>query len=236
MATLLFVRHGQASAFTGGDYDQLSPLGEQQAAALGRWLAGRDQRFARVFVGPRRRHAQTHDAIVAAYREARLPLPEHVVLESLDETDGPLAIAKNLSNLAERFPEVRDAMAAAGSSGDPRGWLRALQTVVRLWSRGELDAAGLPTWRDFRATVAGALDRMVAELPKGDRVLVLTSGGTTAAALAHALDLDDDRAVDLMLALRNAAFSTIRVARDRLQLGSFNEVPHLPDESMHTLV
>ena len=60
MGTLYLVRHGQAS-FGADDYDQLSPLGHQQAVRLGEYLR---QRFERgtplaVLTAPQspRRHA-----------------------------------------------------------------------------------------------------------------------------------------------------------------------------------
>ena len=62
MGTLYLVRHGQAS-FGADDYDQLSPLGLQQAQRLGaHWLA-HGQRFDTVLMGTLRRHAQTLDGI-----------------------------------------------------------------------------------------------------------------------------------------------------------------------------
>ena len=38
MGTIYLVRHGQAS-FGSDDYDQLSPLGEEQSWHLGQWLS-----------------------------------------------------------------------------------------------------------------------------------------------------------------------------------------------------
>ena len=82
MGTLYLVRHGQAS-FGADDYDQLSPLGLQQAQRLGaHWLA-HGQRFDTVLMGTLRRHAQTLDGIAQGL--PGLPAPQ--VLPSLDEYD-----------------------------------------------------------------------------------------------------------------------------------------------------
>ena len=43
MATLHLIRHGQAN-FSGEDYDELSPIGKEQAALTGAWLAQRGLR------------------------------------------------------------------------------------------------------------------------------------------------------------------------------------------------
>ncbi len=56
MATLLLIRHGQAS-YGQADYDRLSPQGEEQARALGRYLA--DAKLDAIYAGPLRRQVQT---------------------------------------------------------------------------------------------------------------------------------------------------------------------------------
>jgi len=55
--------------FGGDDYDRLSELGERQARATGAFLAARGMRFDRVLVGPRRRHRQSAEAVLAAWPE-----------------------------------------------------------------------------------------------------------------------------------------------------------------------
>jgi broad specificity phosphatase PhoE len=62
VSTLLLVRHGQAT-FGADRYDALSPLGERQAAAAGKHLAGVWSAPTRVLCGPRVRHRATWAAI-----------------------------------------------------------------------------------------------------------------------------------------------------------------------------
>ena len=62
MGTLYLVRHGQAS-FGAADYDQLSPLGARQCAALGYYLQERGRHFEAVYIGTLRRHAQSLAAL-----------------------------------------------------------------------------------------------------------------------------------------------------------------------------
>ena len=68
MSLLVVVRHGQAS-FDAEDYDQLSGRGVDQARLLGAYWAGLKLTFDQVYLGPRRRHQQTLDAVAAVYRE-----------------------------------------------------------------------------------------------------------------------------------------------------------------------
>src|SRR5215472_14101457 len=92
MSTLLLVRHGKASAFSDGEYDQLSPAGERQLRLLaGHWAEAKGGARVTpdaVFVGPRKRQAQSHDIVRDAYVGRGLGRPEPVVLEGLDEHDG----------------------------------------------------------------------------------------------------------------------------------------------------
>lgn len=67
MSLLFLVRHGQAS-FHGDDYDQLSARGMEQSRQLGLHWAELNLIFDHVYVGPRRRHRQTLDAVAAVYR------------------------------------------------------------------------------------------------------------------------------------------------------------------------
>ncbi|WP_147487773.1 histidine phosphatase family protein, partial [Burkholderia pseudomallei] len=65
MTELLLIRHAQAS-FDAADYDCLSPLGDEQSARLGAWMARGARRPALIATGTLRRHAQTADGCARA--------------------------------------------------------------------------------------------------------------------------------------------------------------------------
>jgi broad specificity phosphatase PhoE len=65
MGAIYLVRHAQAS-FGRSDYDRLSPLGERQAARLGKALAARDVKPDLVVAGAMQRHARTAEIALAA--------------------------------------------------------------------------------------------------------------------------------------------------------------------------
>ena len=58
MRHIYLIRHGQAS-FDADDYDQLSPLGEEQSRLLGDWFRQSGQTLNQVVMGSNRRHRQT---------------------------------------------------------------------------------------------------------------------------------------------------------------------------------
>lgn len=217
---LRLVRHGQAS-FGSDDYDRLSALGEAQARALGDWLAGHDHRPVHVLRGRMRRHAQTLDAIDAAFRADGRPLPAAEVVDGLDEFDHTAVIG---AFLAERPDHPAAPLLSGGGRPDPRQVLDLLVSAIARWSEG--GAIDGESWADFRGRTTGTLARM-AELAGDGEVLVVSSGGVISQLARHALDAPDATAVRLNLSLRNSAFTELVPHRGRFHLHSWNELPHL---------
>jgi len=84
MATMLLVRHGQASWFE-ENYDRLSSVGEAQSRLLGELWAGRGMEVTRVFTGPRLRQVRSAELCGEAYSASGRHWPAPVVLEDFDE-------------------------------------------------------------------------------------------------------------------------------------------------------
>jgi len=72
MSRLFLVRHGQAS-FLERNYDKLSAKGEEQARILGKYWAGLNLGFDRVYSGPRVRQRETARIAGEAYKAAGHP-------------------------------------------------------------------------------------------------------------------------------------------------------------------
>ncbi len=239
MGTLVLVRHGQASSLTVGDYDQLSPLGTQQAQLLGAHWAARSRGFDHVYVGPRRRHAQTHAEVAAAYASRGVPWPAPQPLDALDEHHGMVVVREAVPALAARDAELAGWVEslARGEAGDAV-LLRIFRRAMRAWAGGEVPERddGPESFRAFRARVRGGVRAMLAGAQQGQRIAAFTSGGTAAAAVCDALDIDDARAMDLSFAIRNASYCELRYTGERASLSVFNATPHLDDEALLTMV
>ncbi len=217
MPTLYLVRHGQAS-FGAADYDQLSALGARQCDALGRWMATRGIAPAAVLRGTLRRHVQSLDALAAGYLEAGgAPLPAATAHPELNEYDsealirtvheGPLA--------APDTPEVY------------RAHFRLLRQALQAWMDGRTQPQGMPSFADFRAGIQRVLDAVRAR-PAGD-VLLLSSGGPIATAVAAVLDAPPASAIELNLRIRNSALTEFAFSASGHRLHAFNQLPHLDD-------
>jgi len=232
MGQLLLVRHGQASAFE-DNYDRLSTLGEKQARLLGESWGRRGQRVDRVFSGPRVRQERTAEIAAEA---GGLPAP--VVLAELDEMGVEPLFREALPELFARHAHLQalgDAMLAAeGNEARGAAIARLFEAALMLWVRGEVKAAGVEQWIEFRARVRKALAAARSE-GKGRRIAVFTSAGPVAAAVQLATGADDETALSLAFRVRNSSVSEFLFNGERFSLASFNETPHLNDAALVTV-
>lgn len=245
MATMLLVRHGQASWFE-ENYDRLSSVGEAQSRLLGELWAGRGIEVTRVFSGPRLRQVRSAELCGEAYSASGRHWPAPVVIEDLDEMRIEPLFREQMPELFERHAHLRalsDALlAAGGDQARARIVGRLFEGVVTMWMKGQIAADGVESWEQFRSRVQGALraaqefrtDGNLARAPSGRTVVVFTSAGVIVAAAQRALSLDDDKALALAWQVRNSSVSEFLFSRERWSLRSFNSVPHLADAEMIT--
>ncbi|MBL8327769.1 MAG: histidine phosphatase family protein [Rubrivivax sp.] len=212
MGTLYLVRHGQAS-FGTDDYDRLSELGQRQCEALGEWMAARGLHFEAVLRGTLRRHQQSLEAIARA-----LPaLPPAIELPGLNEYDSE-AVVRSVH--AGPLAPARDA-------ADAREHFRLLRQGLLKWVAAETGPEGMPSWVQFQAGVAAALDQ-VREHCSG-AVLLVSSGGPIATAVGQVLQAPAETVVELNLRIRNSALTEFSFTPRRHALLSFNALPHLDE-------
>ncbi|MDX1568981.1 MAG: histidine phosphatase family protein [Xanthomonadales bacterium] len=227
MATLVLVRHGQASLGS-DDYDRLSRLGREQSKRLGRYWAETGIDFDAVHVGPLRRHLETHAAIAEGYQSCDLELPQVQTIEALCEHQ---AIA-----VMER---VFGEQGKGSKPGDPeamKAWFREFDTAMRRWIGRQIQFDDLETWQDARARVDAALEDLQKRLAPGSRALAVTSGGFVCMAIGAIQGLNDIEVYEMSLKLRNSAWTEIRFAEGEGKLEAFNMHPHLSEPEFHTVV
>lgn len=211
MGTLYLVRHGQAS-FGAADYDQLSPRGALQAQRLGAFWRAHGRRFDAVLTGTLRRHAQT----LAGIAQELDDLPGAALLPALDEYDGAALI---------RAVDP----AYAGQADTPEGvraHFRLLCDALAQWMAGTISPRGMPDWQAFSDGIRAALDEAQRTHRDGD-VLVVSSGGPIATAIAQVLGVTPEVGIALNMRLRNSSVSELGMGRRRLALQTFNTVAHL---------
>jgi broad specificity phosphatase PhoE len=224
MATVMLIRHGQAS-YGQVDYDKLSPLGVEQARLIGTLLA--TQKIDAMFCGPLVRQVDT----ATHARETAPELPAAITLDGLAEFPGFDIVKAFLPRLADEDPEL--AMLIAKPTRELAD--RAFKAIIAKWSRDEWRIAGVERVHEFAARVQGALDRIVAECGSGGRVAVVTSGGVIGVAAGLVFGATAHHMIRASLVVKNASISELKVRTrefawdpDKISLVSFNSVAHLP--------
>ncbi|SDB34955.1 histidine phosphatase family protein [Pseudomonas sp. NFACC13-1] len=213
MSSLYLLRHGQA-CFDSEDYDRLSPLGLRQAFVTGSSLAMREMHFDQVLVGPRRRHLQTADAVLASMSGSTVMSR----VEALDEfaDGGALLCAAQSRVSADHWP------------ADMRGRMHLYHEEIRRWASGVEDIPGCMPITPFRAGLAEWLSALTCQVDSGSRLLAVTSAGVIAALVSNVLDLPSRRILDLLAVLDNAALSELVFRPGHVSLRFFNSTHHLP--------
>lgn len=225
---VLLIRHAQAD-WGGADYDRLSALGMQQAAALGQWIARESGwRPQRLICGPRRRHQLTLAAIRDALQMAHGAAPVVEIEHDWDDADAAALLAA-FRNAQPRAPEL--AWVAPGAS--PAQARALLTAVFSAWRDGALDADLPETWRAFAARITQA--RAALTTRPVEQVLVVSSAAAIARCAQAALQLDDDAMTALNLGLDNAALSEFSVQDGAWRLLRWNCLPHFASDSARAL-
>ncbi|MDF3823247.1 histidine phosphatase family protein, partial [Leptospira sp. 96542] len=202
----------------------VSELGERQSERLGRYWRARGRitrpHFDAVLTGTLRRHAQTWAGIARGLglststddAEAAVQLP------GLDEYDST-ALLEALGSPPQ--PTVAD------TPESRRAHFRLLRSALQQWAAGDIAPRGMPSYADFSAGVRAALDHVRTHC-MGD-VLIVSSGGPIATAVAQVLGAPAATGIELNLRLRNSAITELDYTPRRFSLVSFNMVPHLDE-------
>ncbi|MDN3922711.1 histidine phosphatase family protein [Roseateles violae] len=212
MGTLYLVRHGQAS-FGADDYDQLSALGHDQCVKLGEYWRARGLRFDAVLTGTLRRHAQSFAGIAEGLADAT---PAPLLWPGLNEYDSEAVIRAIHPAPLER----------PGNPEMVRHHFRLLRQGLQAWMRGAAQPAGMPSYAEFSAGVAGALNHVL-EHHHGGQVLIVSSGGPISTAVGQVLATPAETTIELNLRIRNSSVTEFAFTPKRHMLVTYNTLPHL---------
>ncbi len=227
MATLLLIRHGQAS-YGQADYDKLSPLGFEQARHTGELLA--TQRIDALYTGPLRRQLETASGV----RDTAPAIPPATVLPGLAEYAGFEMVKAFLPKLVEERPELAMEPHAIGEHG--------FQTILSRWARDEWRAEGLEHVHAFAARVTEALTAIVRGCARGGRVAAVTSAGPIGVALGLVFGATPHHMIRASTVIKNASITELVLRTtdfawdpEKVALVAFNSIAHLP-AGKHTAV
>lgn len=220
MSSLILMRHGQAS-FGANVYDQLSPIGLEQARISGNWIKDRPPLFA-IWHGPRERHINTAKEMLALSPEYLSKLQGSYHLDEFSEGEELLAAAS--------LHFEGEILSSLDSSNNSQ--LHYYEKTIAEWSNGNLAIPGRSDYSSFRKNIAQWLDSRINDqgAPSGRVELAVTSAGVICAAVCDALNLPNHQWLSLMKVIKNASFTEFVFSNGRCSLRSFNETGHLPPE------
>jgi len=222
VGTLYLIRHGQAS-YGQADYDRLSSRGEEQARAVGHWLATKN--ISALYCGPHRRQIQT----AAFARESCPALPAAQELAELAEYPA----FEMLQHLVPRLVAEDMKFAALKTTPTPRLLDEAFHVILAKWASDEWVVDGLARVGEFVARVRSGLSLVLAAAASGARIACVTSAGPIGVAVGTTFDLPAARMVRTSIVIRNASISELRFRTqppEQVSLVTFNTTGHLSEE------
>ena len=218
MGAIYLVRHGQAS-FSGADYDDLSPLGHEQARVLGEALGARGIRPDLVLSGRLRRHRQTATACLGA-----------MGLEPTWEEDAGWDEYDHNEVLGGVDPRFRNQAAVAAELAQHENPSRAFQAIfdraMARWVDAAYHAEYAESWPAFCARIEDALARLHTGLGRSKSAIVFSSGGAISVVCRQLLGLADLRTMSLSGSIANASVTKLVVGGRGLTLSTLNEHVH----------
>ncbi len=236
MSTLTLVRHGQAAAFE-KITDKLSEYGEVQARKLAEHWIRQGIAFDQVYCGSLERQRSTAEVARATYERVGIAWPAVQIVEALNEYDANGILTRLAPKIAEAdssFCELQAAAAAAVGTPDyNRHFQRMFEAAVKRWMEGSAADPEVESWRDFRARVRGAIERIL-EGAGNRRVVVFSSGGPIAVTMQMALEMPDSAALALHWRIRNCSVTEFLFSPGRFTLDCFNTIPHLEEAALRT--
>ena len=219
MGALYLIRHGQAS-FGQSNYDQLSKIGHEHSAVLGRHLTQIGRRPDRVICGGMRRHAETADACLAELGYEGL----RDIDAGFDEYDHQEVLARFNPDFAEPAGLAK----AIAREADPRAaFQRLFSQAVERWVGGEFEDDYHESWSGFKNRCVEAAQRAAAAGGSGHDTLIFTSGGAISVIVAHAMGLSDRSAFELNWIIANTSVTRLIYGKGRLTLSYFNNFSHV---------
>lgn len=213
MTQITLVRHGQANSNL-LDYDQLSPLGQQQMHGLAHFYRAHWTHPIR-HSGTLQRHRQS-DAALSDILGDTGTTQVHSAWNEFDFLDIVSQYRREWQN-----PEtLKHSM--ANEPDARRVFLREFRKALNLWMNTEASDQYQETWPAFNQRIRDALF----SLDPNHTHWVVTSGGVISALIGQSLALNADAIIKLNFALNNASVTSLTIKGNTIRVGSINQIQH----------
>ena len=232
MSKIYFFRHAQASL--GSDnYDVLSEKGELQALELGKYLISKKYYFDKIYVGTLRRQQHTYEIISEVYKKNNLNIPDPIILEGLNEHQATEAMKTEMPKMIGSDAYLIKLWRDIESNPEKKNgnMMLGFKYFLNLWVNEKIIVKGIIPWKDFRKNVRNGLKIILKNTNSNENIGVFSSGGTISSITAESLNIKEEMKIaDLNFSIRNTSFTSFLYSREKFNLLSFNELPHLKKE------
>lgn len=233
MSELYMIRHGQAS-FGEKNYDRLSSMGFVQAETFARHWVRIGRKIDAIYMGTMKRQIDTADALISAYRDEQIPIPEIISDKALDEYDSASVFQAQLPGMMDENPSISKKLADIYTN--KRTFQLLFEEAMNRWISGACDMPGVFTWRDFNDRVIKGVRQIMQAQGAKKRLALFTSGGPISVVVQEALNLTDKSAMALSWQIMNASITRFKYNTRGLALAGFNDITHLELENEETLL
>jgi len=233
MSKIFLIRHGQAS-FLEDEYDNLSNKGILQSEALGSYFLNNEILFDKIYIGKLKRHQQTFEGFSKSFFKSGIQLPIPVYLTDLNEHQALEAFKTsyddfiiNNKNAKTLFEEIKEKPSIRNKNS-----IQIFGLFFNEYVLGKYPLNGHPvqSWSDFRTQTKKGIATVLENTNQGETIGIFTSGGTKSSIIGDSLGISDQKISELNMSIRNSSFSQLNFSNDKLNILSFNEVPHLSKE------
>ncbi|GAA0855985.1 histidine phosphatase family protein [Aliiglaciecola litoralis] len=221
MSVIYLIRHGQAS-FGQQNYDQLSPLGHQQANLLGQSLASRVGTFDKVVLGSMLRHKQTLDNCLPAMGQS-VTIEDQQIDSGWNEYDHHDILAQ----LGPDFCDAQSIETWVRAQPNPKSAFETLfNQAMNRWMSGKHDHEYLESWHDYQARIKTALQNVISTSSDANTIGVFTSGGPISVISQHLLGVDANKVMHVNWTLVNCSLTKIVTTKNRTFVSTLNDHSH----------
>lgn len=217
MSSIYLIRHGQAS-FGQQNYDQLSPLGEQQASLLGNALMPRIGRFDLICKGSMHRHQQTAELCLSSQEDEKW-----ITNPGWNEYDHQDILAQ----LSPEFATAEGIQSFVKQQLNPKvAFEKLFNDAMDRWMCGDHDKDYVESWDNYQIRIKLALQLLVDEHKQAKKIAVFTSGGPISVVTQSLLGVPAKSIMQLNWTLVNCGITKVISTRNRLFVSSLNEHSH----------
>lgn len=220
MASIYFIRHGQAS-FGSDNYDQLSTLGQRQADITGQYLQQIGLQIDAAFSGDLSRQRETGQRVLRGLGDP-CALQED---RRFNEIDNDAQVKALLPGLVEKDDKLAEVVSRGLSSS--KDYQKVIDAVFNAWVSPDCPDLGITPWPAFRDDVRAAVRDIMVNVGAGKNTAVFSSGGTIATAVGLVLGVEASGFYQFYEPMMNCSITHMIYSRSRISLSSFNDVGHL---------